>query len=109
MRQEGGTSVILHLNRLKRAFEQVVNYNIPPLYGSSNKVMKLGRTRKLAPRENRIVESKKLNAENPPRPRMVDVESDESDGSDEENVSPSQPRRADPEWTPGSSYLRKEL
>ena len=109
MRQEGRTSVILHLNRLKRAFEQVVNGNTPPLCGSSNKVMNSGRTRKLASRENKVVESKKLTAENPPRLQVIEVESEESDGSDEENVSPSQTRRADPEWTPGSSYLRKEL
>ena len=57
----------------------------------------------------KVVELKKLNAENPPRPRILDVESEESDRSDEENVSPSQTRRTDPEWTPGSSYLRKEL
>ena len=64
-------------------FEQAANDDIPPLYGSSNKVMKSGRTRKLAPRENKVVELGKLNAENPPRPRMLDVESEESDGSDE--------------------------
>jgi len=94
---------------LKRAFEQAVNDNISPLYGSSNKVMKSGQTRKLAPRENKVVESKKLTAKSPPRPQVIQVESEASDGSDEENVSPSQTRRADPEWTPGSSYLRKEL
>jgi len=106
VRQEGGTSVILYLNRLKRAFEQAVNDNISPLYGSSNKVMKSRRTRKLAPRENKVLESKKLTAENPPRPQVIEVESETSDGSDEENVSPSQTRRADPEWTPGSSYVK---
>ena len=52
-------------------------------------VMKSGRTRELAPRKNKVVEPKKLNAENPPRPRISDVESEESDRSDEENVSPS--------------------
>jgi len=109
VRQEGGTSVILYLNRLRRAFEQAVNDDISPLYGSSNKVMKLRRTRKLAPRENKVDESKKLKAENPPRPQVIQVESETSDGSDVGNVSPSQIRRADPEWTRGPSYLRKEL
>jgi hypothetical protein len=50
-----------------------------------------------------------LTAENPPCPQVIEVESETSDGSGERNVSPSQTRRADPEWTPGSSYLRKEL
>ena len=109
VRLEGGTSVILHSNRLKRAFEQAANDNISPLNGSSNKVMKSGRTRKLARRENKVVEPKNLTAENPPRPRILDVESEESEISDEEIISPLQMRRTDPEWTPGSSYLRKEL
>jgi len=50
-----------------------------------------------------------LTADNPPRPQVIEVECETSDGSDEGNVSPSQTRKVDPEWTPGSSYLRKEL
>jgi hypothetical protein len=51
----------------------------------------------------------KLTAENPPRPQVLEVESEGSDKSDEKNDRPSQTRRADPEWTPGSSYLRRKL
>jgi hypothetical protein len=70
-RLEEGASVILHINRLKKAFEQAGNDNVLPLNGSSNKTMKSGQTRELAPRENKV-ETKMLTAENPPRPPVLD-------------------------------------
>jgi hypothetical protein len=80
-----------------------------PLNGSSDKVKKLGRTRKLAPKENSKVETMKFTAENPPRSQVLELESEESDECTEGNDSPSQTRRTDPEWTPGSSYLKRKL
>jgi hypothetical protein len=109
VRLTDGTSVILHINRLKRSYEQAGNNIVLPLDGSSDKAMKLGRTKRLAPKEYREMETKKLNAENPARPQIVDVGIEESDRSDKEIISPSQARRTVPEWTPGSSYLQRKL
>ena len=50
-----------------------------PLNGSFDKVMKSGRTRKLAPKENNKLETRKLTAENPPCPQVLELESEESD------------------------------
>jgi len=108
VRLEDGTSAILHINRLKKA-EQAGSTKTPPLNGSPNKRMKSGRTRKLAPKENNDVETKKPTAENPARPQLVDVDSNTSDCSDEEITSPSRISSTDSEWTPGSVYLRKNL
>jgi hypothetical protein len=104
-----GTSMILHINRLKKAVEQAGNDAISPLNGSSNTNIKSGRTKQLAPKMNNKGKSQKVPAENPPRPRVADVERDASDRSDDEISSPLQIQSADPEWIPGSSYLRKKL
>jgi hypothetical protein len=101
--------VILHINRLKKAVEQAGKDAISPLNGSSDTNIKSGRTKQLAPKKNDKVKLHEVHVENPPRPQVADVESDASDRSDDEIVSPSQVRSADPEWTPGSSYLRKKL
>jgi hypothetical protein len=77
-----------------------------PLNGSSDEIKKSGGTRELAPKKSSKFETIKLTAENPPRPQVLEVESEESDESDEENYSPSQTRRTNFEWTPRSSYLR---
>jgi hypothetical protein len=71
VRLENGASVMLRINRLKKAFEQAEKDNVLPLNGSSKKTIKSGRTRKLAPRENKV-ETKMLTAENPPRPPVLD-------------------------------------
>jgi hypothetical protein len=42
-------------------------------------------------------------------PAIRDVESNESDVSDNEAISSSHRRVEDPEWTPGSSYVQKKL
>jgi hypothetical protein len=68
VRIEDGTSVILHVNRLKKAVEQAGNDSMLPLNGSSDKTVKLGRTKKLAPKRNNEDETKELTAERPPRP-----------------------------------------
>jgi hypothetical protein len=94
---------------MKRAFGLARSDNVLPLNGSSDKVKKSGRTRKLAPKENSKVEKMKLTAENPPRSQVLGLESEVSDEYNEENDSPFQTRRADPEWTPESSYLKKKL
>jgi hypothetical protein len=76
VRLADGTSVILHRNRMKWTFGQARNNNVLPLNGSSDKVKKSGRTRKLAPKENSKVETTKLTAENPPRQQVLEVESE---------------------------------
>jgi hypothetical protein len=67
------------------------------------------RTKKLARKEREETGTEKLDVGNPSHSQILDVVDKESDRSDEDIISPSQTRRADPEWTPGSSYLQRKL
>jgi hypothetical protein len=44
-----------------------------------------------------------------PHTGRLEIESEESDESDEQIVNSPRRHRGDPEWTPGSSYLQRNL
>jgi len=74
VRLADGTSVILHINRLKRAYERAGNDNTLPLNGSSDKAVQSRRTKKLALKEREETGTEKLGVVNPSRSQILDVE-----------------------------------
>ena len=102
LRMADGTSAIIHVNRLKRAYGNAVNKSVGPLGDNSREPVELKETKKNAPRGK----NEKIN-------RTIDSHSlKESSGSDESDIernSSLQENKEDPEWTPGSYYTRKQL
>ena len=97
-----GTSAIIHVNRLKRAYGNAVHRSVGPLGDNSREQVELKETKRNAPRGknekvNRTIDSHSLK------------ESSGSDESDIERNSSLQENMEDPEWTPGSYYTRKQL
>jgi hypothetical protein len=109
-----GTSAVLHINRLKRAYGQMGKDSALPLHKSSSKVVKLSKRERIAPRDNIETGSEESDVVIPSHSRKFNVEeneqSDESDGGVDGKVVDSPRRRSgDPEWSPGSVYLQKRL
>jgi len=71
--------------------------------------VKLKNCKTVAPRGNNETEVEKLDVEIPSQLLKRGTESDESDRSDDEAISLLHRGVEDPEWTPGSSYLQKNL
>jgi len=102
LRMADGTSAVVHVNRLKRAYGNAVQRCVGPLNDNSREQVKLKETKRNAPRGksekgNRTIDSHSLK------------ESSGSDESDIERNSSLQENTEDPEWTPGSYYTRKQL
>ena len=104
-----GTSAILHINRLKSAHVQVQNNSVTPLSKNLKEAVKLKQHKEVAPKGNIEVKVEEADTDTPPHSRMRNVESEESDESEEEIVNLAQMRIDDPEWTPGSSYQHRKL
>jgi len=97
-----GTSAIMHISRLKRAYEQ--------MKGESNKLKETAKLRDSkidAPRDDDEIGTKKSDVEIPSHSLIRGVESNESDESYDNVISSSHRCVEDPEWTPGSSYLQR--
>jgi len=66
--------------------------------------------KEVASKESIEVKVEKADTDTPPHSRTRNVESGESDESEEEEIDNLAHRRIDdPEWTPGSSYQRRKL
>jgi len=99
-----GTSAIIHINRLKRAYERTKGKSALPLSNNLKEKAKLKDFKTIAPRENDEIETEKLDVEIPSHPLIRNVENNESDRSDDDAISSSHRCVEDTEWNPGSSY-----
>jgi hypothetical protein len=110
IRMTDGTFAIVHTNRLKKAQGQQKILNKASPVG--RKVTKT--TRREQPREHVLKEHGDVNDTEQEgneifsTPQLRTVESDTSEIEDDEEVS-LRNREEDPEWDPGSSYLRQEV
>jgi hypothetical protein len=109
-----GTSAVLHINMLKRAYGQIGKDSASPLCKSSSKIVKLNKRERIAPRDNIESGSEESDVVIPSHSRNCNVEeneqSDESDGGIDINVVNSPRRRSgESEWSPRSVYLQKRL
>ena len=83
--------------------------SVSPFSKNSKEAVKLRQHKEIAPRENTELKVEESVMTIPPHSRMHNVESEESDESEEEIVNSTHGRTDDPEWTPGSSYQQRKL
>ena len=108
-RMAGGTSAIIHINRLKKAYEQMKGESALPLNNNLREKVHIKASNKVAPRGNDELDARKLFAELSSHPPVRDVECSESGDCDSDLDSSSHRRVGDPEWTAGASCLQKEV
>ena len=106
LRMAEGTSAVIHVNRLKRAYGNTVHGSVGPLDNNSKEQVELKETKRNAPRGKDEKGTMKVNR------KITSHSLKESSGSDESDIERNSSLREnmkDPEWTPGSFYTRKEL
>jgi hypothetical protein len=105
------TFTIVHINRLKGAYEPKRTSSVSPQSKEIGKQMKQRKLRKSAPQERKHMEDAMLNVEIPPTLQILEEVNEglsDSDSDKDENRIPKE-RREDSEWVPGSSYLCRKL
>ena len=113
VRMADGASSVLHVNRLKKAYESTEDDVWTPLTKHSSLVNQPTQKEKKADARR----SREFKPEIKVEPPDIDIpsnvklleEEDELDSLDERDVNLSRQYERDPEWIPGSSYLQRKL
>jgi hypothetical protein len=111
VRLADGTSTIIHVNRLKRAYGQVDAKDESPLRKRKNKTMKLRQPKQSNYKGNpKLPETTGPDTEMPSYSKLMEVRPDSTGETEDESLD-SLPREQgdDSDWDPGSSYLQRKL